>query len=252
MQNRTIAGVIDRLDEIVGRCHERGSRLGYFPAMYRKTTAMVKAGIESRRFEDPARMERLDVVFAERYLRAFEQQERGDAPTAAWDYAFLMGRSEEPTVIQHLLLGMNAHINLDLGISAADIAPGPALGPLKRDFDEINAILGELVDRVQSDLASVFPLLGVLDFLCLRFDEIAVRRTITHARSTAWDKAVSLSTCGSARERDSRIAAWDLQTVRLARSICRPEPLTPDGRRQPRESITDAATVRRVIEALVD
>lgn len=64
-------------------------------------------------------MERLDVVFADRCLEAFEQQERGFTPTAAWEYAFLMTRSVHPTVIQQLLPGMNARANLDLGISAS-------------------------------------------------------------------------------------------------------------------------------------
>jgi hypothetical protein len=250
VQSQTIDDVIRQLDGIIERCHDRGSRLGYFPAMYRKTTAEVKKGIETGRFEDPARMERLDVVFAERYLRAFEQFERGERPTAAWDYAFSLETSEDPTVIQHLLLGMNAHINLDLGISAAQIAPGPSLDSLKRDFDEINTILGELVDRVQDDLASVFPLLGLLDFVCLRFDEFAVHRAIVQARSEAWDRAVSIARCGSDTERSTWIEQFDRQTVRLSRSICPPpETMTAAAKR---ENIREARTVRRVIEALVD
>ena len=250
MNCRTIDDVLARLDAIIGRCHERGSRLGYFPAMYRKTTAEVKKGIEQGRFEDPVRMERLDVVFAERYLRAVDQHDRGQRPAAAWDYAFRMGRSPEPTVIQHLLLGMNAHINLDLGISAAGVAPGAALESLRHDFDVINAILGELVDLVQSDLAGVFPLLGVLDFLCLRFDEMAVQRAIVRARAAAWDKARTLAWSAPGSERETRIAEYDRQTVRLARTICSPEPGGTAGTL--RENIADAATIRGVIEALVD
>jgi hypothetical protein len=40
-----------------------------------------------------------------------------------------------PRVVQHVLLGMNAHINLDLGVAAAEVAPGPAIAGLRGDFD---------------------------------------------------------------------------------------------------------------------
>jgi hypothetical protein len=43
---------------------------------------------------------------------------------------------------------MNAHINLDLGIAAAQVAPGPALPALHTDFLCINAILASVVATV--------------------------------------------------------------------------------------------------------
>jgi hypothetical protein len=249
----TIDDVLARLDEIVDRCHDRGSRLGFFPAMYRKTTQEVKVGIETGRFEDPERMERLDVVFALRYLRAFERLEAGDRPRAAWDYAFLMARSPTPTVVQHLLLGMNAHINLDLGVSAADVAPGESLYGLKRDFDTINQILGEMVDDIQADLANVFPLMAVLDFLCLRFDERAVHAAICRARAGAWDKACTLAHCVSPDQRQSRIVGFDRQTLVLAQRICPPRRSRIAAAEGPEPAVDarERETIRRVIDALV-
>lgn len=251
---QTIDDVVRSLDGIIERCHDRGSRLGYFPAMYRKTTLEVKRGLETGRFDDPDRLERLDVVFAERYLEAFQEHERGGRPTGAWAYAFQMGSSHRPSVIQHLLLGMNAHINLDLAISAVEVAPGPDLVSLKHDFDEINDILGELVDRVQDDLSSIFPLFRALDFLCLRFDETAVHLAVRHARSAAWEKAVRLSGLPSRDHRSSHIVEMDREVVSLARTICppdEPEALLPPGV-APEVEPGDVATVRRIIEALLD
>lgn len=157
-----------------------------------------------------------------------------------------------PTVIQHLLLGMNAHINLELGISAVDVAPGPALDDLKSDFDEINAILGGLVDRVQDDLSSVFPLLGALDFLYFRFDERAVHGAIVRARAKAWEKAVALAGARTAVEKASRISVYDAETVGLARAICSPDNLSGGPERPLLECVRDPDTVRHIIEALVD
>lgn len=254
MRVRTIDDVIGRLDEIIEDCHHRGSRLGYFPAMYRKTTLEVKEGLETGRFQDPDRMERLDVVFAERYLEAFRRYRRGQRPTAVWEYSFHMGYSERPSVIQHLLLGMNAHINLDLGISAVDVAPGAALPALKHDFDQINHILGELVDRVQEDLAAVFPLFRALDFLCLRLDEAAVHMAVCRARSTAWHKAVTLAGLRTPDARHAHIDAFDQEALSLAETIC-PRDHLPTGAAAdgpPEVPAGDTATVRRIIQALLD
>lgn len=254
MDLRTIDDVVHALDDIIEDCHGQGSRLGYFPAMYRKTTLEVKRGLETGRFHDPERMERLDVVFARRYLDAYRTHRQGGRPTEAWRYAFAMGNSHRPGVIHHLLLGMNAHINLDLGISAVEVAPGQSLLSLKRDFDEINDILGELVDGVQDDLGSLFPLLRALDFLCLRLDEVAVHLAVRRARSTAWDKAVTLSGLQPDEDRTPHIASFDREALTLAETICPPGHLGPHREAVPPLDAEpgDTATVQRIIEALVD
>ena len=51
------------------------------------------------------------------------------------------GATLAPVILQHLLLGINAHINLDLGIAAVETSPGNQLAPLKNDFDMINKLL---------------------------------------------------------------------------------------------------------------
>jgi len=58
-------------------------------------------------------------------------------------------------VPQHLLLGMNAHINLDLGVAAARVCPADQLPNLKNDFDRINLILSDLIGAVQEELAEI-------------------------------------------------------------------------------------------------
>jgi hypothetical protein len=246
---RTIDDVIAALDDIVETCYREASRLGYFPAMYRKTTRRVQEGLEAGRFEDPDRLETLDVVFADRYIAAFREHRRGDPSTASWEYAFRMAGSDRPSVVQHLLLGMNAHINLDLAISAVEVAPGSDLPALKHDFDEINDILGELVDPVQNDLGSVFPLVRALDFLCLRLDETAVRFAVRRARASAWEKATILSAVRGAGDRGARILAFDREVAALAERFCPSQGNAPSG---PEGDSDDPGTVRRIIEALVD
>ena len=69
-QARSIEEIIDRLSGIVTETKAENSPLGYFAALYRKVTLQVKSDIDDGRFEDNARMERLDVIFANRYLAA--------------------------------------------------------------------------------------------------------------------------------------------------------------------------------------
>ena len=84
----TIDGVINELDRTIAEARREASRLGYFPALYRKVTLSVKQGIADGRFEDGKRMERLDVIFANRYLQAIAKLRAGEAPTRSWAIAF--------------------------------------------------------------------------------------------------------------------------------------------------------------------
>jgi hypothetical protein len=60
---------------------------------------------------------------------------------------------------------MNAHINFDLGIAAAEFAPGDELPSLQHDFDEINNILAALVGQVESEINEVSPWINFLDHI---------------------------------------------------------------------------------------
>lgn len=179
----TIDEVLAQLDAIIDVSRHRGTTDGYFAALYRRVTAEVKTRIEKGAFEDGARMARFDIVFASRYVDAWLQNERGEKPTASWGMAFASSRSYWPVVMQHLLLGMNAHINLDLGIVAAEVAPGSAILGLKNDFDTINRVLSELVDDVQDRMGQVWPGVRLLDRAGGGFDEQLVNFSIGRARA---------------------------------------------------------------------
>ena len=108
-------------------------------------------------------MRRFVVIFANYYLAAYDGFRDGRIPSTAWTLTFEAAQQWWPTVLQHLLLGMNAHINLDLGIAAACAAPGDRIADLKGGFDRINALLADQVEEVLAALAQISPLLGVLN-----------------------------------------------------------------------------------------
>ena len=224
MPAATIDEVIERLDEVVGRARRDRSRNGYFAALYRKVTVSVRDGIRAGRFEDGERLERLDVIFANRYLEAVAAAERGERPTRSWQVSFTAASGWWPIVLQHLLLGMNAHINLDLGIAAARTAPGGELAGLENDFNRINDVLAELTGGVKEELAAVWPRLRRLDRKAGRVDDRVIQFSITKARDHAWKLAQRLAPLAT-EDQAAEIATADRKVAKLGHVIWRPGPI---------------------------
>jgi hypothetical protein len=218
---RTIDEVIARLDAIIERAIVERDRLGFFAVLYRTVTAAVKAGIAAGRFEDGPRMKQLDVVFANRYLHALDQHRRGLTPTESWRVAFKAGSSRRVVILQHLLLGMNAHINLDLGIAAAEVCPGDALAGLEHDFNEINHVLATLETDVERKVCTLSPWIDRLDHIDPRAGRVVANFSIDKARACSWRMAQRLAALSGA-ERDAAIREIDADVALLARAVERP------------------------------
>src|SRR6185369_15383400 len=186
---KTIDEVIAHLNDIIAQAWQEESRLGYFATLYRNVTVEVKRGIAQGRFEDGARMERLDINFANRYLTALADQQAGQPTSRCWAAAFRAVGEWPPIILQHLLLGMNAHINFDLGIAAAQTCPGDQLPQLKSDFDQINVILGSLVAQVEAEIGEVSAWINLLDHIGGRTEEAIVEFSMARARDAAWGLA---------------------------------------------------------------
>lgn len=217
----SIDDVIEQLDTTVEWARANNSRLGYFPALYRWVTLKVKQGVDEGFFDDGPRMERLDVIFANRYLAALEAWRGGSRPTAAWDYTFTQAGQYWPIVLQHLLLGINAHINLDLGIAAARTVPADELEALRADFNRINEILTSLVADVQQELAQVWPLLRLFNRLLGTVDDKIINFSMERARDFAWATAQRLAPL-TEDEQQREIARLDSEVVKIAELIRHP------------------------------
>ncbi len=249
MAATSIDEIVDELDEIVGWARQQQSRVGYFAAMYRKVTLAVKSAIDAGEFEDPARMTRLDVIFALRYIGAFRAFVAGEASTHSWQAAFESASKWRPIIIQHLLVGMNAHINLDLGIAAAAVAPGAELAPLKRDFDTINVVLARMIDGFVDDVAEVSPWIWLLDRIGGRAQSAVIRFSIDTARDEAWRLATQLAPLAEADQLPF-VNRRDTWTADFASVVLKPGWLLSNGLFLIRAR--ESNNVGRVIDALSD
>lgn len=210
------------LSQIVAEERQKGGAAGYFAALYLRMTRAVIAGIEAGRFEDGPRMERLILVFGARYLEAYQRYQSGVAAGKAWQAAFEAHRINRVSIIQHLLLGINAHINLDLGIAAGDIAPGNAIENLRNDFNTINTVIAGLVDDIQDRLGSMSFPMRLLDRLAGKADESIANFSIHAARKASWQAAKTCAMASEGAERSALVAGLDEAAFQLAKRIAQP------------------------------
>ncbi len=186
MPPQTIDEVLTELDQIILRARTERDRLGFFATLYRNVTIKVKEGIAAGLFEDGPRMEKLDVTFANRYLAALGSFRRGEPLSKCWLSAFSIAANWPPIILQHLLIGINAHINFDLGIAAQAVAPGPELPALENDFNQINNILGGMIIKVRADIEEVSPWIKLLDRYASQTEDRLINFSLGKARASAW------------------------------------------------------------------
>lgn len=223
MPPETIDEVIARLNVIIDDALRGSQRIGYFTALYERVTSNVRhALVAGDVFQDNPRMERLDVVFADRFIHAWDEFSAGREPSASWRVAFSLLEDPGPLVVQHLILGMNAHINLDLGVAAAEIAPTPEeLASLKPDFMKINEILGRLFAVVELELRQICPRFNRaqrLTFFAPNLQERLFGFGLGAARDLAWLLAKQIVAAGEAG-RESVIARRDAETAIVGRTL---------------------------------
>ncbi|NUP14187.1 MAG: NAD(P)-binding protein [Polyangiaceae bacterium] len=218
---RTIHDVIRIIDDITAKAMVEEDRVGYFAALYRHVAVRFAWAIARKEFEHPALMENLDVVFFNRYLTALTSWKEHRSCARSWEVAFRV--TDDPTlaVIQHLLVGMNAHINFDLGIATAEAVPRDELAAFQKDFDRMNELLASLVNGVLNDLSTVWPLLKLFNALFLRDVDKFVDFSMEEARKFAWDNALRVSRAGTI-ERPLIEHEIDIVTSDIGRPIADP------------------------------
>ena len=217
----TIDEVIAQLGKIIIWCEINNNRAGYFAVLYHKVTCKVKDYINNKDFEDGIRMEHIDVAFASRYLGAFYSWVAGKQTTDSWRVAFDAVSKNTPLVLQHLLLGINAHINLDLGVATALIMDGVTLDDIHNDFNTINSILASMIDNIEGCLTKVNPLMKLLHLNIYKYDEMLVEFSISTARDGAWGFAQELSE-KTGVDYENCIRARDERIEQLGSSVAKP------------------------------
>ncbi|MDJ0596211.1 MAG: DUF5995 family protein [Pleurocapsa sp. MO_226.B13] len=221
MEANNIEEVIQGLDTIIARAKETNSRVGFFAALYRQVTLKIDRRISEGRFDNNVRMNEFATRFANRYFDALAAYRQGDKLPKAWKVTLEATEQTDLIIVQHLLLGINAHVNFDLGIATAQTSPGNELASLRNDFNQLNEILADLLDEVQEVIGEFSPWMDILDRVGGRKDESIANFSITKARKSAWEQAEILA-YQTPLQQQAILAVIDSKVAFLGRIIANP------------------------------
>jgi hypothetical protein len=216
--------VVARIDDIVAWSLARGSRVGYFASLYWHVATTLQRAAHAGGFTDPARIDRLNQAFFARYLDAVDAFRAGKPTTGAWGVAFQATERDDLLIVQHLLLGANAHIDLDLAIGVAEVVPADELAAFRPDFMRMNGLLCSLIDGTCRDVTRAWPLLRWFSRVARREDDAVLGYLLRDARRRAWVKAERLAGAAPA-DRPGMIAAMDAETTALGSRLADRRPL---------------------------
>jgi hypothetical protein len=226
----SIDQVITAIQGIIDWSITAQSRLGYFAALYKRITLAIKQGIADHKFDDGPRMERFDVTFASRYFAAFNayfHPAQYPSISHCWKVAFDGAQLPAPIIVQHLLDGVNAHIDLDLGIAAEAVAPGSQIDSLHHDFNLVNAVLASQVSTVVAEIDELSPVLAALYRVLMQYELDLIADGLVVVRDAAWVFAKVLA-CEPSFVHPASIMVHDLEVAKLGALILHPPKMLQD------------------------
>lgn len=219
---RPIAGVMAAQVVQWQTCDDRRA---IFLDCYLRMTHNMLAALVAGEFHDTAWVDRLLNRFAGYYFDALRAYEQTYAATpAVWRIAHDAARRDDTLTLQHLLLGVNAHINYDLVLVVVELLQPEweALGKVGRhtrytDYTHVNAIIARTIDEVQAEVvARATPALAALDALLGRLDEWATGQIIAGWREEVWRQAIAILTAPDGAARAAQCAAVEAAALRRA------------------------------------
>ncbi|MET0342783.1 MAG: DUF5995 family protein [Polyangiales bacterium] len=146
-------------------------------------------------FRDPAWIAALSVRFADRYLDAVREYDATRMQDGPWATVFRASERGRTSVREELVLGMTAHIVSDLPQVICEVGMRNEAGDSRiADYHLMNEVLGQAIERIHVELSRRYdPVLGLLDQLSDRYDEIITNYGVRMSRAAAWYNAQRLA-----------------------------------------------------------
>jgi Family of unknown function (DUF5995) len=210
-----LAATIEQLRSVA---LEADDATGYFAALYARVTERVQLAAGTGRFGNGERMVHFARTFAGWYL---ETQSGARPRPGCWQACVDVADDRSLLIVQHLFLGINAHVNHDLPQVVVELADaGDDLADLRPDFDAVNTILAETYPDVLRDIGRVA---GWVQVAASWGGGRAFNFSLATARAQAWRAAVRLHGLDSER-RAKDVAELDRLVRVLAYLVTRPSP----------------------------
>lgn len=222
------APVLDRMRRQLRRWEDEGDLRSIFLGCYSMMTENMLHAVDRGRFRDPEWVDRLLHRFADYYFDALTAYDAGDPSVPrAWKSVHTASTRSELHVLQHLLLGVNAHINYDLVLTLCDMLgaewdalDGSDLALRREDHLTVNEVIAETVDAVQDEVVEKHePVMKLLDFALGGVDERFLTALISSWRHQVWDRTEAMLRADSPEARESLRLQVEEEVLRLGRSI---------------------------------
>ncbi|MFD0206118.1 MULTISPECIES: DUF5995 family protein [Saccharothrix] len=213
--------------------HERNDHRAVFLRAYYIITLNVHAAVHRRGdYENPIFFDRDWVrsqagYFASLYFQSLTTFDRDPESERAWKIAHKMAEDKTTTVLQDLLLGLNAHINYDLAYGTflnlrqhGDDAGHLLLPRRKFDHDQVNNILVRSIPQIAETLTRDYG--GGITLLrkTLRGLDVVLSGTgLKYYRERVWWSAVSYLTTTDQEEVDLVHQKLNWESAQLAKLI---------------------------------
>jgi len=220
--------VLNQMNQRVQEWEAAHDRRSIFLGCYAMMTGNMLDALDTSRFADDAWVARLLARFAQYYFEALESYEMHQPETPhVWQLAHDTAQHEHVMTVQHLLIGVNAHINFDLVFAVAELL-SPEWDTLtaeqraqrRADYDLVNAIIGETIDRVQDQILEVrSPWLDIIDKLLGPVDEWLISEVISHWRDDVWQNAMRYVETPAPDERRALRERVEAEALQLGRAI---------------------------------
>ncbi len=222
------------LDAVTERLLEEGDARAAFPDVYGIITRRVAESValgEKGIFHAPGWISRLAGRFCERYLQTLRwslDRRRQDA--GAWDIAYDAGDDGGTLPLQHVMLGLSAHINFDLALGiyrtivefgASDAA---SLARYKHDHDAVNDLLRASIPEAFDHLIRRHhcEASALLFRRAYALSEWVAMRILATWRARVWDDAMVLLHARTAEERERVVRTLERRSRRLGRLLALP------------------------------
>jgi hypothetical protein len=178
---------------LISEAEKDNDKLAYFAFVYLKTTLKIKEAIASGQFENGFQIEKLNIIMARNYLDAYSRYVNQKLITLSWRKAFIPPQKSQLILTQHLLLSINAQVNLNLGIAIAEILENEDFESLRADFNQVHSIFSSVAQEVLNKMSSDWPFLKLLLKITGNNPKYWFRRIISDGRNEIWDFAVRFS-----------------------------------------------------------
>ena len=227
---QTIEDAVEAMQHGLEYFHNASDSRAVFLRAYHIITTNVSSAIDQQEdfdnpiFFDPRWIRRLSGKFAALYFASLTTFSKGAQEERAWKTAHGMAVEKKSSVVQDLLLGINAHINYDLPVALyqnfLEHNDGPGFMSLtkrKFDHDQVNNILIRSFDEISTVIPREYGgLIKTADFLLGSIDEILTRLGLRHYRERVWWDGISLLSAGSEDERQLVMHKLNWESAKIA------------------------------------